>query len=93
MGVFDSIDSIEVGAAKIDFVIYGKSMCPNCEKAKQFLERWNFDYKYVNLEDDLQKFLELKNKGIRQVPVIEVDNEIIGSYNELLVWFDRNMCA
>lgn len=71
------------------FNIYGKSVCPNCKKAVDLLENKGYSYTYTNLEEDIDKFFELKEKGIRQVPYITVDNEEIGGYNELQIYLNN----
>lgn len=70
------------------FNVYGKTVCPNCKKAVDLLESKGYSYTYTNLEEDINKFFELKSKGVRQVPYITVDNEEIGSYNNLVKYLN-----
>ena len=56
--------------------IYGKKVCPNCDKAKAILTQKGLEFEYIDLEQDMTKFFEFKSKGIRQVPVIEINNEL-----------------
>lgn len=58
-------------------IVYGKSVCPNCDQAKQLLESKGIEFTYVDLEQDMTKFFEFRGLGIREVPVIEVDGELV----------------
>lgn len=58
-------------------IVYGKSVCPNCDQAKQLLESKNIEFTYVDLEQDMTSFFKFRDLGIREVPVIEVDGELV----------------
>ena len=58
-------------------IVYGKSVCPNCGMAKQLLESKGIEFTYIELEQDMTKFFEFRGLGIREVPVIEVDGELV----------------
>lgn len=55
-----------------EIVIYGTTWCPDCIRAKAFLDQRGVSYIWVNIEEDetaAQVVLE-KNGGLRVVPTI-----------------------
>lgn len=58
-------------------IVYGKSVCPNCDATKQLLESKNIEFTYIDLEQDMTSFFKFRGLGIREVPVIEVDGELV----------------
>ena len=76
---------------KMDCVIYTKENCTWCVAAKDFMQRQRCSYKEVKigeeilLEEVLQKF-----PGVKTVPIITIDGEFIGGYNELVKYFTEN---
>jgi len=64
--------------------IFGKPMCPFCEKAKQFCETRGFEYTYKSLGTDYTKEELLENfPGARTVPQIRIYGKNIGGYDQL----------
>jgi len=53
-------------------LIYGTAWCPDCVRAKQFLDRQHVPYKWINIEQDPQATAYVKevNRGMRRVPTI-----------------------
>lgn len=58
-------------------IVYGKSVCPNCDTVKQLLESKGIEFTYVDLEQDMTSFFKFRGLGILEVPVIEVDGELL----------------
>jgi glutaredoxin len=58
-------------------IVYSKPVCPNCDQAKQLLESKGIEFTYVDLEQDMTSFFKFRGLGIREVPVIEVDGELV----------------
>ena len=58
--------------------IYTTNWCPDCRKAKQFLEENNLAFEEIDIEDDLRaaKFVRTANNGKRKVPTLDVDGRI-----------------
>jgi glutaredoxin-like protein NrdH len=58
-------------------VVYGKPKCPQCEKAKESLNKNKIDFTYIDLSlEENKKDLEMiKGLGFRSVPVIMEDDE------------------
>ncbi len=53
-------------------VIYSTVWCPDCRRAKEFLNKHQVPYQNVNIEEDLQAlaFVEQVNGGMHVVPTI-----------------------
>jgi glutaredoxin len=70
--------------------IYGKPMCPFCEKAKQFCETRGLEYTYKSLGTDFTKEELLENfPGARTVPQIIVGGTKIGGYDKLATYIEE----
>ena len=63
-------------------LIYGKPMCPFCDKAKALCEQRGFDYEYKTLGTDYSKEELLENfPGARTVPQIVVNGLKVGGFD------------
>lgn len=62
--------------------IYGKPMCPFCDKAKNLCENRGFKYTYKSLGTDYSKeeLLEMF-PGARTVPQIVINGEKVGGFD------------
>ena len=60
--------------------IYGTTWCGDCHRSKDFFDRNNIQYVWINIEDDdvaKEKAIALNN-GIQKVPVIVFpDNSVL----------------
>lgn len=64
--------------------VFSKSQCPYCDRAKQLLESKGVSYTEVNIENDPSARQKLIEQGLRSVPQIFKDDELIpGGYNGL----------
>ena len=64
--------------------VYSTPNCPYCVQAKLILQSKNFSFKEIDVSnniDSLKKMIQLS--GLRSVPQIFINNESIGSYDEL----------
>ena len=63
--------------------IYGKPMCPFCDKAKALCEQKGLDYTYKSLGTDYQvnDLLEMF-PGAKTVPQIVISGNKIGGYDK-----------
>lgn len=59
---------------KIKF--YGATWCPDCRRAKQFLDENKAEYDYINLEEDTEAAQEVEriNGGYQSIPTIVFPN-------------------
>ena len=66
-------------------VIYSKSYCPYCVKAKQLLKNKNIDFTEIDITDNqtLVEELLLKSFGRKTVPQIFIDDFHVGGYDDL----------
>jgi glutaredoxin 3 len=65
-------------------LIYTKSYCPYCDRAKALLTRKGASYEEISVEGDEKLYTELKQKtGLMTVPQIFINDELIGGYTDL----------
>ena len=73
-------------------VIYSKTNCVYCTKAKNLVNNLGLDYTEKSLEKDFNgdpsKMLEDIGKPVRQMPQIKIDVKLIGGYNQLVEHFE-----
>lgn len=51
-------------------IVYSKTVCPYCIKAKNYLKMKNIDFREINIEEDNQAREFLMKQGHRTVPQI-----------------------
>lgn len=70
--------------------IYGKSLCPNCDKAKNFFDAKKQKYHYKSIEDE-GVLDELINRvgSVKTVPQIIINNKNIGGIDGLINYFRK----
>ena len=68
-----------------EVIIYSKTYCPFCVKAKTLLDSKSQNYIEHNIETDNEKAIEMmeKTKGARTVPQIFIDGKHIGGCDDL----------
>ncbi|HLK04244.1 MAG TPA: glutaredoxin domain-containing protein [Candidatus Acidoferrum sp.] len=56
--------------------MYSTTWCPDCRRAKDFLQRRGIEFDEVNIEEDPdgEDIVIAANDGKRRVPTIKVDN-------------------
>ncbi len=69
------------------FKLYTTGYCPYCVRAKDLLKSKNIEFEEINLDgkDDERQAL-VKKTGMRTVPQIFMNEELIGGYTELAEW-------
>lgn len=61
-----------------------KNPCPFCDRAVALLEEKGADLEIVDLSDKPQELMKLKQEtGWMTVPIIFIDNNLIGGYDDL----------
>ena len=66
-------------------VIYSKSNCPFCEKAKAWFTQHGESFTEIKLDDEEQRLaFYQKLPNARSVPQIFIDDKHIGTYNDLM---------
>ena len=65
-------------------LIYTKSNCPYCVRAKDLLGRKGVKFDEIYLDDKPEEYATLKARtGLMTVPQIFIDDELVGGYTEL----------
>lgn len=65
-------------------VIYSKSYCPFCDRAKALFKAKNIDFETIQLDDKPELYTELKQKtGMMTVPQIFINDKLVGGYTDL----------
>ncbi len=65
-------------------VIYTTAYCPYCRAAKRLLDSKGVKYKEVDITEDLEvKSKVMDELGWKTVPIILIDENLIGGYDQL----------
>lgn len=65
-------------------LIYSKTYCPFCDRAKALFKAKNITYEEVMVDDKPELYAELKSKtGMMTVPQIFIGDQLIGGYTDL----------
>lgn len=75
----------------MEFIIYGKEDCKYCNKAKNLLDTFGYNYRYTDVKEEEIDLIELARKlGISKVTTVPqiqvVENEVttyIGGFDKL----------
>jgi glutaredoxin-like protein len=53
-------------------IIYGADWCGDCLRAKRFLNQFNIQYQWINIDRDQigERYVLKVNKGMRSIPTI-----------------------
>ncbi len=64
--------------------IYTTNYCPYCRAAKSLLDKKGCEYEEINLDSDPDKKYEvMTDLNWRTVPIILIDGNLVGGYDEL----------
>jgi thioredoxin reductase (NADPH) len=78
---------------KMTITIYSKNNCVYCSKAKALIKGLGLEYEEKSLEKDFggdpSKLIEDIGKNVRAMPQIKIDGELIGGYNQLVEYFEK----
>lgn len=69
-----------------NILVYGKQDCVYCDKTKDYLNKLNSQYQYIDITfwtKEQREKLKLKH-NVKTVPVIILNGKCIGGYNELV---------
>ena len=70
--------------------IYGKPMCPFCDRAKTLCEQRGFNFEYKTLDVDYTKEDLLETfPGARSVPQIVVNGLKVGGFNDFTKYIEE----
>jgi glutaredoxin 3 len=76
--------NIEPLEQNLDIIMYAKSGCVYCSRAKELLEMKQLRYKKIELSNNRVLHLKLANQtGQTTVPYIFINNDFVGGFREL----------
>lgn len=65
-------------------VIYSKTYCPYCDRAKALFKSKNVNFEEIKVDDNPDLYADLKQRtGLMTVPQIFIDEKLIGGYTDL----------
>jgi glutaredoxin len=72
-------------------IIWSKQNCPYCVKAKSLLTKKGYEYeeRVINEGWTREQLLEAVPNA-RTVPQIFIGEELIGGYDQLVIWAEQN---
>lgn len=72
-------------------VVWGRPECSYCDRAWDFLDSrgYTIDYRVIGEGYTKEQFL-VENPGKRTVPQIYINNEYIGTYDDMMNYFVKN---
>lgn len=72
-------------------IIYSKSFCPYCVKAKQLLKNKNIDFLEIDVSNDQSLLEEMlaKSSGRKTVPQIFIEDFHVGGCDDLYALNDK----
>lgn len=68
---------------KSDIIVYGKSDCIYCKFAHALLKKYNINYSYINLDDNLSRKVFYNKYNVDTVPQIIINNNNPLDYHSL----------
>lgn len=73
-------------------VIYTTSSCPYCTAAKNLFKNLGVSYEEINLDgnDALRAKLSQENNGYRTVPMIFINNNFMGGFDDINKLHQKN---
>lgn len=61
-------------------IVYSNNNCPNCVNLKKALGIKNIEYQEINLSEQPEHAAELREKGYRQLPVINDNGDWMSGF-------------
>ena len=75
-----------------NIIVYTKNNCIYCNKAKALLKGLGYSFKEKNFETEFKNIEELfkeLGKTVRAMPQIKINGDLIGGYNQLVEYFEK----
>ena len=83
----------KIQVIQMKIVIYSKNNCIYSSKAKPLETNLGLEYEEKSLEKDFGsdpiKLIEDIGKNVRAMPQIKIDDELVGGYNQLVEYFEK----
>lgn len=72
-------------------VIYSKSHCPYCVRAKSLFDRKGVKYEEKMMDENPSEYAELKKRtGMMTVPQIFINDQLVGGFTDLAALDNEN---
>lgn len=72
-------------------LMYSKDPCPFCVAAKRFFNEHNIEFNEIDLTHNTDELLKIKKEtGWMTVPIILINNNVIGGYTDLKALYEKN---
>ena len=74
-----------------EIIVYSKDNCGYCVKAKSLLKGLGLTFVEKKMEefDSVDDMLKDIGKKVRSMPQIKIDGKLIGGYNQLVEYFEK----
>lgn len=69
------------------YVVYGTEVCPFCHRAKALLESKELNYEYIDVSESVDAKMMFREKGLRTVPQVFIEDKLIGGFTDLVSHF------
>lgn len=68
-----------------EVMMYTRTQCSFCDRAKQLLDAIGVTYQEINLDDNKERVTEMiqKSEGRRSVPQIFINGQSVGGFDDL----------
>ena len=64
--------------------LYTKTVCPKCLWVKSELSQVGIEAELINIDQDEQAMIKITEAGFSSVPILEVNDELIGDVATIL---------
>jgi ribonucleoside-diphosphate reductase alpha chain len=72
-------------------IVYGKSDCPYCARAKEELSLRGIQFDYIDLQEIGKTAAEVTGRKVKTVPQVYVNGQYVGGYDELMEFLNQPM--
>lgn len=69
----------------MNITVFSKTGCPFCVMATEWLTARNFLFNEIKLDTQEERNNKYKETGMSTVPIIFVDDKLIGGYQDLIL--------
>ncbi len=85
---------MDYSKTKAKVVMYSKDYCPYCDRARTFFENNQIPFQEIDLSNNEAEINRIKEEtGWRTVPIILIDDKLVGGYSDLKALADSEELA
>jgi len=63
-------------------IVYSRPTCIKCKQAKAFLKEKRISFNELNIDEHPDKMQKFIDKGLMELPIIDIDGELIAGYKQ-----------